>query len=123
MTIEWTLGEMMIETFAADDIVLTQGFHQPHLVVTSIDEIPGHDISIDAYPNPTTDFVNVRLHDDKYAEMEYSLFDEQGRLIRSSRLEGLITEVSLNEQQAGIYFLIITRGSEEIKTFKVVKNR
>jgi len=123
MSIEWTLGEMMVETFTADDIVLTQGFHQPHLIVTSIDEMPGHDISIDAYPNPTSDFINIRLHDDKYHDMEYNLFNEQGRLIRSGRLEGLITEISLNEQQNGVYFVIITTGREEVKTFKVVKNR
>ncbi len=123
MTIQWTLGEMMIETFDANDMILTQGFHQPHLIVTSVDEIPGHDICIDAYPNPTDNHVHIRLNDGEYADMHYSLFDSNGRLIGTRPLESLVTQVNLTQHEPGVFFLIITRSNEEIKTFKIVKNR
>jgi len=31
-SMEWTIGEVMIETFASSDYYFTQGFHQPSVV-------------------------------------------------------------------------------------------
>ncbi len=112
----------MIQTFGAGDFLLTQGFHQPHLVITSIDE-PGHDTRVEAYPNPATDFVHIRLQEPGYADFQYRLFDEQGRLVSNSKLDGIITEVRLKGKQAGVYFLVITKANQEVSTFKIVKNR
>ncbi len=123
MNIQWTLGEMMIETFEANDLILTQGFHQPHLIVTSVEELPGYEISIDAFPNPTSDLVNIRINDESFAGLQYKLFDSNGRLVDTNTLENSITKINLSDKQPGVFFLIVSKERKEIKTFKIVKNR
>lgn len=120
--LQWTLGELMTQTFGGADLLLTQGFHQPYMLVTSIGE-PGHDIRVEAYPNPATDFVHIRLQEPDYADFKFRLFDEQGRQVSSNKLEGIITEVSLKGKQAGVYFLVITKTNQEVSIFKIIKNQ
>ena len=44
--------------------VLTQGFQQPGIKVISA-ETPHEGTGVDVYPNPATDFINVKLFGDK----------------------------------------------------------
>tara|TARA_B110000003_G_scaffold19467_1_gene19024 strand:+ start:284 stop:460 length:177 start_codon:yes stop_codon:yes gene_type:complete len=49
---DYTLGEIVIETYTNSNTILTQGFHQGILKVnTSVENI---DIKTKIYPNPAT---------------------------------------------------------------------
>ena len=122
LSIAWTLGEIITETFQNDELILTQGFHQTDLVITSIDELPGLDFEISAYPNPASHHVNIGLKDGEYENLRYRLVDFQGREITNGDLEGTLTTVSFSGFRSGVYFLLISRGGQEIKSFKIVKN-
>ena len=56
---DYTLGEIAIATFTSGNTILTQGFHQGILkVTTSVENI---DIKTKVYPNPTTNFIIIEL--------------------------------------------------------------
>jgi len=57
--ISWTIGEPVIETVSSGSSVLTQGFHQTKLTVTTIDELLFSDLELKVYPNPTSEFVII----------------------------------------------------------------
>ena len=49
---DYTLGEIVIETYTNSNTILTQGFHQGDLKVTTA--VVNLDIKTRIYPNPTT---------------------------------------------------------------------
>ncbi len=115
----WTIGETVIATFAAGDMILTQGFHQGELLVTAIDEPPADNHMV-AFPNPANDFVNLKVENPD--GLEYMLFDMGGRMIKSERLSGDITSIPFYSLGTGTYFIKVMHGSKEIRTFKIIKN-
>ena len=60
MTLEWTLGELSVETLNNKSILYTQGFHQPTLLnLKSI--LDKTSISSLIYPNPTKNSIDILL--------------------------------------------------------------
>ncbi len=71
------------------------------------------------FPNPTTDFVNIRMINSSFGE-SYRIMDQGGRFVFDGKLEDVTTAVDLSQFASGIYFLQI--GTETRRTFKLVKN-
>lgn len=61
ITISWTLGELAVTTLKSGDLTVTQGFHQPPLGTTSVDERPKLHLDLAAHPNPAASYLTVRL--------------------------------------------------------------
>ena len=60
-TVDWTLGEPVIETISGSTHILTQGMHQTKLLVTSIRvmEFPGLELKV--YHNPASDLLTIEV--------------------------------------------------------------
>ena len=54
----WTIGEGVIETFTNTNNILTQGFQQSKLTVTSINDLKDSGIELSVYPKPKQFFIN-----------------------------------------------------------------
>ncbi len=120
-SISWTLGELVTATFSAEDLILTQGFHQSALTITTVEEIPGMGFGIAAYPNPATDFVTISLKELPSEATTFGLYDFSGRKLLSGELVSREKTLSFGSMDSGVYFLRISRGSQHVKTFKIVK--
>lgn len=121
ISISWTLGETMIETYGSTDLILTQGFQQPVLSVSTLIEDPDLDFQITAFPNPTRGHINIStdlLHSDN---LIYRVYDMQGRFIISNRLVSTQTRVAFDDYHPGTYFIRIIRDEKPVKVFKIIK--
>jgi len=127
VTLEWTLGEVAIETLTGSNATLTQGFHQGNLTITAIEPslVQGFDISV--YPNPVSDilFVKTIAVDQVIAEkMLIRLFDQQGKLlVEQPWQDAMVTEeISLSTFSKSVYYLVVLNTSgAKLKTFIVEK--
>jgi len=120
-SISYTIGEPVIETFAGANNILTQGFQQSNLVVTAIDELPGLDFEISAFPNPATEIVKLRIGKESAIGMQYMLYDMNGNLLMKNRLEGTETKIPFSDLSAAEYILIVSNQDKELKSFRIVK--
>lgn len=120
-SISWTLGETMIETFESSDMLLTQGFQQPLMIVSTMVEEPDLEFQVTAYPNPTSAHVNISTDIGQTQSLIYRVYDVQGRLISSNNLLGTETRVAFDDFQPGTYFIQIVRDEKPVKTFKIIK--
>src|SRR4030043_290832 len=59
--LSWTIGEPVISTFNNGSNILTQGMHQSKLLIDAIEEIELSGLIISAFPNPTNEFVNLKV--------------------------------------------------------------
>jgi hypothetical protein len=79
----------------------------------------GFDITV--YPNPTADFVNLKIDKESIVGIQYMLYDMKGNLLLQNRLEGNETEIHFSELASAEYILRVFYNSKEVKSFKIVK--
>ncbi len=124
ISLSWTLGEPVIATFEGN-YILTQGFHQDLYIITAIDEIKLENISVNIYPNPTPNFVNIKIDSEKQfnGDCYIQLFDANGRLIKEEKTNSTHNIIKWNLQsfERSHYILKVAFGTQT-KTFKIIKN-
>ncbi|PLX08796.1 MAG: hypothetical protein C0596_05725 [Marinilabiliales bacterium] len=54
----WSLGEVVCETFTEGDLILTNGFHQPTIIISKISKSEHSTVKV--YPNPTKNYIYIQ---------------------------------------------------------------
>ena len=124
VTITWTLGAVAIgRHYTADKTgSLTEGVHQPYLVVEQISDAAAFNASI--FPNPVTSECIVRLPLSLQQGVSGRLVDNQGRILREKHdLTGGDTRFDLRALPAGTYYLHLrsSEGDRRAGVYKIVK--
>ncbi len=127
-SLSWTLGEAAIETLSESNYILTQGFQQSKITVTSVNELPGLDFTISVFPNPASDFLTVKVEkNDGFTGLMYHLYDINGKLLLLKQPEGNETTISLSNFNPSIYFLEVIQAKDStdakycVSIFKIIK--
>ena len=79
--------------------------------------------SMNVYPNPTTDKVNVQLTvgNESLSDGEIQLYDMYGKWLQTVKVTGKVTEIDLSSFAAGVYFVKAVEGQQLIGVRKIVK--
>ena len=124
MQIDWTLGEIAITAIQNPSVMVTQGFHQPAYLITSINTLPTALGQIKVFPNPTSDWIEMNLKFQKIRTVQIKLVDVRGRLIWSKTQNGLqfLEQVNMHNFPNGNYFLSFSIDDFQfLQTYKVQK--
>jgi hypothetical protein len=122
MSISWTLGEVLTETFEGNSLILTQGMQQPPITVTGIEWFAPNQISFEVYPNPTTHFLYVKKPDDNINLMKYKVFTSSGSIIKNGQLDNQTNEIDFTNLPNQLYILKFIQNDKIIGKCKVIKN-
>lgn len=112
----WTIGEPVITTEDDGNNIITQGFHQPQVTISTIKESTKTTFTV--YPNPTTNYFTIEA--DNKVNSSVFLTDLNGKNIQSFLLNELTTQINIEEYPAGIYLLTI-KENKAINTYKIIK--
>lgn len=125
LLLEWTLGETVVHTIAAQGIHLTQGFHQPGVLVTFVHYPAQNNFRVQVYPNPASTLIKLNVETEAYFEIFYRISDISGRQIMQQRIYSAIEEIDVSGLRAGIYFMQVftdeTMGSRLFTSIKIIK--
>jgi hypothetical protein len=115
--LSWTLGEVAVQTYDNGSNMLTEGFHQPEILITSIEEENLTDIDLNIYPNPTTQFINIELRNNE-SNMTAVVLDMSGKTIFTKSIEAFQVEsgFDLSNLAAGGYLLQITEKDGKFRS-------
>jgi hypothetical protein len=123
-TVSYTVGQVVYTTNTGTNGSVTQGIQQPFeiSVVSGLKE--AYDISLEfaVYPNPATDFVKLKIENYEFENLRYHLYDINGRLLQSKKVEVKETTILIELLSQAAYFLKVTDKNRVIKTFKIIKN-
>jgi hypothetical protein len=120
-TLTYTLGELVIDTRTSGSTTITQGFQQSRLTVTSVKELQDLGFTIAAFPNPTSNFITIKVEKGKPEKITYSLIDVSGKPLHNGKLLNGEAEISFISLNPATYILKIFQDGKEIKTVKIVK--
>lgn len=126
--VSYTVGQIDYTTYDGGvNGSVAQGVQQPFeiSIITGLEEAKGINLVCSAYPNPTTDFLTLKVDAStmlSIQSMSYQLYDISGKLLETKKLESNETSIIMSNLAAATYFLKVTEGNKEVKTFKIIKN-
>jgi len=123
-SLSWTMGESVIETYTSTNGILTQGFQQPFTTVSGIKELKYSNIGIIVYPNPVSDFLNVRFIATEKIDLIIELIDLNGKVLLNEKVvtDQFITQINFKYVKPGSYFLRLRKTTGElIESYKILK--
>ncbi|MFN8239687.1 MAG: T9SS type A sorting domain-containing protein [Bacteroidales bacterium] len=119
-----SVGEPAVEIFGMYGKVLTQGFQQPLVKVEGTVD-PG--TGIQPYPNPVTDYLNIKLWGQEPREFRITIWNLQGVTLYDIKREYIqpyteILEVPVSKFPVGIYLLrVYSKDGVQNRSFKFEK--
>jgi len=118
--IDFTIGEVIINTGTYGNNDLTQGFHQTNWNFLGVEDfVPSYEATI--FPNPTSEVLNIRIS--TFENVTYTLYDAQGKLVMQDKLSAEQTAIPVSQLAAGSYSLTLNNRTQNLKTFKLIKQQ
>lgn len=115
-SLEWSLGEIAVNTITSSVNILTQGFLQPMTTMVNTKNL-GSDLSIKYYPNPVINELNLVIVEQDIKTIQ--IHDLLGKLILKSPFA---KNISLQDIHSGIYMItLIDNHKQIISSFKINK--
>tara|TARA_B110000261_G_scaffold146371_1_gene170514 strand:+ start:91 stop:567 length:477 start_codon:yes stop_codon:yes gene_type:complete len=120
----YTIGQVFFNTIESDNGSLVQGVQQPFEFQTlSTPALLTVQLTAVTYPNPTTDFVLLKILDTALENLQYTLFDLNGKTIDSKKINSFSTKITMKNFATGMYLLKLTKNNQPLKTFKIIKKQ
>lgn len=122
-TVAYSVGQVVYTTNTGTNGSVAQGVQKPFeiSVVTAIEEAKGINLSVSAYPNPTTDNLTLEVKDFKLSTLHFQLYDMSGKLLQSEKITGNQTSIVMSNLVPANYFVKVVQNNKEVKTFKIIK--
>jgi hypothetical protein len=118
-SVDFTIGEVVINTESNGATDITQGFHQTNWNFVGLDDYaPLYEVSV--FPNPVETSLNIKAP--SFENVTYTIYDATGRIVAQNKLVGDLTIVEVSALAPGAYSLILLgKNQNKLKTFKLVK--
>jgi len=117
--IDFTIGEVIIDTGTDGTNDITQGFHQTNWNFVGLEDFaPDYEATI--FPNPTSEVLNIRTS--TFENVTYTLYDAQGKLVMQDILSAEQTPIQVGQLAPGSYSLTLNNETQNLKTFKLIKH-
>jgi Secretion system C-terminal sorting domain len=121
-TATYSVGQVVYITNSGSNGTVAQGVQQAFeiSVVLGNDD---HTINLEmvAYPNPTTNYLNLNVGERDFSTLNFELFDITGKVIESKKITNTIETIRMEHLPNAVYFLRVTNNYKPIKTFKIIK--
>lgn len=123
-SVSYSVGPVAYQTHTGTNGSVAEGVQQPYeiSVVTAIEEVKSINLSVMAYPNPTTGYLTLSIAEFDISNLSYQLYDMNGNLLQSEKITGSQTFIAMGILLPSIYFVKVFQGNIEVKTFKIIKN-
>ena len=127
-TVSYTIGQVGYSTNTALSGSVSHGAQQPYeiSVVTASEEAEDISLTFSVYPNPSSDYIRLKIENHETGNLIYQLFDMRGILLEEKKIESNETTILMQNYFQGIYFLKVVKADKSVteklmKTFKVIK--
>ena len=119
----YSIGQMVYTTTTGDDGSVAQGVQQAfeiyELGVEGFEEI---NLSVTVYPNPTADYLTLEVKELDPSTLTFQMFDLQGKLLQNQKILNNRTNIVMSSLPVSTYFVKVSQGNKEVKTFRIIKN-
>jgi hypothetical protein len=106
LKMDFSIGEIIIDTGFSDNFIITQGFHQETIYLSTLIESINIDLTI--FPNPTSSSINIDINDVANLPIQLGIYDASGKQWGITKfIDEQTNHISLEGLAEGIYFLFL----------------
>lgn len=122
-SVSYTVGQVVYEAVKGSNGSVTVGVQQPYEIstVSGTEQAKGISLIAHTYPNPTTDYLMLKVEDSEFSSLQYQLYDMQGKMLQQQKITSGETSIQMGRYPPATYLLKITNNNQEITTFKIIK--
>lgn len=123
-SVSYTVGQVVYSTNMGTNGSVAEGVQQPYeiSVVIGLDQYKDINLICKVFPNPTKEFLRLKIENYKTDNLSYHLYNINGKLLNSKKATSSESTISVANLPSGTYFLKVVSDNKEIKTFKIIKN-
>ena len=121
-SVAYSVGQIVYTTSTGTTGSVAQGVEQAYEISSVGIKETALNISLSIFPNPTSDFLTIKVEDYNNEALSYSLLDEQGKLVLNEQITNQDTQVAMSTLARGAYFINVLQENKKIQTFKIIKN-
>ena len=119
----YTIGQTFYSANVGTNGQVSEGVQQAYEIydVTEVQNPIALGISLSVFPNPTNDFLTLRIDGDYIDGLDCTMYDISGKEIMEWQISSSETNIDMQSLPSATYFVRVTKEKNEVKTFKVVK--
>jgi len=121
-SVAYSVGQIVYTTSTGTTGSVAQGVEQAYEISSVGIKETALNISLSIFPNPTSDYLTLKVEDYNNEALSYSLLDEQGKLVLNEQITNQDTQVAMSTLARGAYFINVLQANKKIQTFKIIKN-
>ena len=121
-SVAYSVGQIVYTTHTGTTGSVAQGVEQAYEIYSVGIKETTLNISLSVFPNPTSDFLTLKVEDYNNEALNYTLLDEQGRLVLNEQITTQDTQVAMSTLARGAYFINVLQANKKIQIFKIIKN-
>jgi hypothetical protein len=120
----YTVGQVFYTTNTTTAGSVSQGVQHPfEFQILSNAALTAVSLTVVTYPNPTKNFIILKITDTTLHNLRYTLFDINGKAIASGSITETSTQVQMKHLAIGAYMLKVIKKNKSLKTFKIIKQQ
>ena len=122
-SVSYTVGQVFYTTYTGSTGSVSQGVQQPYeFQVIRKSKLKNINLTAVTYPNPTKDFIILKITDSAFNNLRYTLFDANVKFIASDAISASRTQIQMKYLTIGVYILKVSKKNKILKTFKIIKH-
>lgn len=122
-TLAYSIGQVDYTTHIGSLGSSAQGVQHAYEIFSSSLEELDINISLNVFPNPTTENLTLEISDYQIQKLSYHLFDNRGKHLGNAQIESQQTIIKLSQLPQATYFLdVVTDQNIKVHSFKIIKN-
>jgi hypothetical protein len=122
-TVAYSIGQVVYTTNNGISGSVAQGVQHTYEIFTVGIKETELNISLTAYPNPTTGTLTLQISDYNNEKLAYQLFDMQGKQISNGQVTAQQTQINMNGLPSATYLIyIVNQENKKVQSFKIIKN-
>lgn len=120
-SLDWTIGEPVTSTVTNGVNTLTQGFQQPTLLIATAENENNELHNLVFYPNPTSDFITLKMNWTANAQYNYRVFDLAGKLVNEGKATASQPNISFQGLATGQYTISLLDEKSKQQNISIIK--
>tara|TARA_B110000046_G_scaffold125750_1_gene132273 strand:+ start:1314 stop:1772 length:459 start_codon:yes stop_codon:yes gene_type:complete len=122
-TVAYSVGNVAYTTNTGSNGSVAQGVQHAYVISSVGIKETVLDISLTAFPNPTSDNLTLQISDYNNEKLSYQLFDMQGKQLSIGQITAQHTQINMNRLPSATYFInVVNQENKKVQSFKVIKN-
>ncbi len=122
-TVTYSIGQVVYTTNTGLTGSVAQGVQHAYEIFNLDIKETTLNISLTAFPNPTTENLSLLISDYNNEKFSYQLFDMQGKQLRNGQITAQQTQINMNSLPIATYFVnVVNQENKKVQSFKIIKN-